>query len=38
MSDADHISLNRRTLLRAGTFAGLALAAGMSAPHPPRRH
>src|ERR1700749_1673355 len=32
MSDADRISLNRRTLLRAGTFAGLALAAGMSRP------
>jgi hypothetical protein len=26
MSDADHASFDRRSLLRAGTFAGLALA------------
>jgi len=32
MSDADRISFSRRTLLRAGTFAGLALAAGLSRP------
>jgi len=32
MSDADRSSLNRRTLLRAGSFAGLALAAGLSRP------
>ena len=30
MSVADRVSLNRRTLLRAGSFAGVALAAGLS--------
>ena len=31
-SEADRANFSRRTLLRAGTFAGLALAAGMSRP------